>query len=210
MSLVDTLDSILMLYAYAQPDLRSGPGRKLALFVREKNLTLPAYSGEVDQEPVLSSSEPAVARISSRDSDPDAKPVLLSSPAQLEAPVDSAKIDTVDPRDERTARVLAAKTATMSSLSISLTLLSILVALSISLIEIIGLIGENCGPCVEAAEAPDGGGLAGSWWRAWARANEASGYVGAAIGESGSRKLGEELRTGDESREGSSERRRHG
>lgn len=56
---------------------------------------------------------------------------------------------------------------------------------SISLIQIMGLIGENCGPCSEAAEDPNGGGLAGSWWRAWARANDASGYVGAAIGEYG-------------------------
>jgi high-affinity nickel-transport protein len=30
-----------------------------------------------------------------------------------------------------------------------------------------GLIGEKCGPCKEAAEAENGGGLAGSWWRAW-------------------------------------------
>lgn len=38
---------------------------------------------------------------------------------------------------------------------------------SISIIEIMGLIGENCRSCKEAAEADDGGGLAGSWWRAW-------------------------------------------
>lgn len=67
-----------------------------------------------------------------------------------------------------------------------------------------GLIGENCTSCQEAAEDPDGGGLAGSWWRAWARvswpsqsrfciehdmqcvaltsqANDQSGYIGAAI-----------------------------
>jgi len=30
-----------------------------------------------------------------------------------------------------------------------------------------GLIGEKCQSCKEAAEADDGGGLAGSWWRAW-------------------------------------------
>ena len=32
-----------------------------------------------------------------------------------------------------------------------------------------GLIGENCGPCKRAAEAEDGGGLAGRWWRGWAK-----------------------------------------
>ena len=41
--------------------------------------------------------------------------------------------------------------------------------LSISSIEIMGLIGENCAKCTEAAEDPNGGGLAGSWWRAWAK-----------------------------------------
>jgi nickel/cobalt transporter (NiCoT) family protein len=32
-----------------------------------------------------------------------------------------------------------------------------------------GLIGEQCRRCREAAEAEDGGGLAGRWWRAWAK-----------------------------------------
>lgn len=40
--------------------------------------------------------------------------------------------------------------------------------LRIALITIISLIGENCSRCVAAAEAEDGGGLAGSWWRGWA------------------------------------------
>ena len=33
-----------------------------------------------------------------------------------------------------------------------------------------GLIGEQCAPCVSAAEADGGhgGGLAGRWWRTWA------------------------------------------
>ena len=64
-----------------------------------------------------------------------------------------------------------------------------------------GLIGENCRSCRSAAEAQDGGGLAGSWWRGWAKvcahlilhvgfnnvafiilkANQNSGYIGAAV-----------------------------
>jgi len=60
------------------------------------------------------------------------------------------------------------------------------------------LIGENCSSCKKAAEAEDGGGLAGRWWRGWAQvrrflhlrrntililvqANDSSGYIGAAI-----------------------------
>ena len=44
-----------------------------------------------------------------------------------------------------------------------------------------GLIGDNCRPCRDAAEAEDGGGLAGRWWRAWAAANDSSGLIGAGI-----------------------------
>lgn len=40
---------------------------------------------------------------------------------------------------------------------------------SISLITVMGLIGEHCTKCTEAAEDPNGGGLAGSWWRGWAK-----------------------------------------
>jgi high-affinity nickel-transport protein len=35
-----------------------------------------------------------------------------------------------------------------------------------------GLIGEKCQSCKEAAEAEGGGGLAGSWWRAWGYVSE--------------------------------------
>lgn len=45
------------------------------------------------------------------------------------------------------------------------------------------LIGEQCGKCREVAEADDGhgGGLAGRWWRGWAKAADASGFIGAGI-----------------------------
>jgi hypothetical protein len=31
-----------------------------------------------------------------------------------------------------------------------------------------GLIGEHCSQCAAAANAEDGGGIAGAWWRGWA------------------------------------------
>ena len=40
---------------------------------------------------------------------------------------------------------------------------------SISLIIVMGLLAEECGSCREAAQARNGGGLAGSWWRAWGK-----------------------------------------
>ena len=52
---------------------------------------------------------------------------------------------------------------------------------SISLITIMGLIGEECTPCREAAEDENNRSLAAKWWRGWARVNEQSGYIGAAI-----------------------------
>ena len=44
-----------------------------------------------------------------------------------------------------------------------------------------GLIGEECTPCREAADDEDDHSLAAMWWRGWAQANERSGYIGAAI-----------------------------
>lgn len=44
-----------------------------------------------------------------------------------------------------------------------------------------GLIGDNCGSCARSAEADDGGGLAGRWWRFWGVVNDNSGYIGAGI-----------------------------
>lgn len=252
MSLVDSLDSILMLYAYAQPELRVkgrwriiekksllGDGDEGLDEGREETVAEGGIEGEVENvvvvgreseersqtrrqerlesydyeaaEPVLPAVGPStLLEVDSKPDDsgkgtkPDSKldsrpSEITSNPFETPAasPLDSTKslplvtdpnTDTntkltaeVHNELEPNARVMHTKTATMSSLSISLTLLSIAVALSISLIEIMGLIGEQCTPCREAAEAEDGGGLAGSWWRAWARANDASGYVGAAI-----------------------------
>lgn len=90
-------------------------------------------------------------------------------------------------QDDERQRQMRVKRNAMSGLSILLTLMSILVAFTyvplpsqtthvipngylrrISLIEIMSLIGDNCTPCQDAANAPDGGGLAGRWWRGWA------------------------------------------
>lgn len=76
--------------------------------------------------------------------------------------------------------------------------LTVALVFRIAIIEIMGLIGDNCTPCQNAVNDPDGGGLAGSWWRAWdkvsvghvvpfydlltaSQANDASGFIGAAI-----------------------------
>ncbi|KAF8919042.1 high-affinity nickel-transport protein-domain-containing protein [Mucidula mucida] len=148
MTMIDSLDSILMLYSYS-----GFPEDSFVIF--EKLVSLP--EDETACATVLPSTSVSAAE------------------AEMEEP-------TKGPHDlQDKARALKVKLNMMSGLSIVLTLMSIFVAFSISLITIMGLIGENCGKCQEAVEAENGGGLSGSWWRAWARANDNSGYIGAAI-----------------------------
>ncbi|KAJ7448506.1 NicO-domain-containing protein [Mycena latifolia] len=143
MTVVDSADSVLMLYSYS-----GFPERTWAIF---------------EKPPALSDDSDAVAHLQS---DVDADAGSGTDPAQTRPEV---------ARDQRV------KANVMSGLSIILTLMSIFVAFSISLITIMDLIGDQCTPCREAAEAEDGGGLAGRWWRGWANANDKSGYIGAAI-----------------------------
>ncbi|ODO11563.1 hypothetical protein I350_00344 [Cryptococcus amylolentus CBS 6273] len=188
MSLVDSLDSILMLYAYASPS-RSTPEGKIALLqdsfdsketINETIIeTLPVETSDererVESEELRASPRGEIERL---EEEQGTKCMGARDGGVEEEGIGSPSNFAQGAQNER---VIQAKANTMSSLSIILTLLSILVALSISLIEIMGLIGDNCTQCQEAADDPDGGGLAGSWWRAWARANDQSGYIGAAI-----------------------------
>ncbi|CAK5269908.1 unnamed protein product [Mycena citricolor] len=134
MALLDSADSVLMLYSYS-----GFPEHSWALF-----------------EPSVTESE------------------TVSGPPRLDDKAPEPDVAQLT-RDQRV------KMNVMSKLSIVLTIMSILVAFSISLITIMGLIGDQCTPCQRAANAPDGGGLAGKWWRGWANANDNSGYIGAAI-----------------------------
>ncbi|RDB18045.1 High-affinity nickel transport protein [Hypsizygus marmoreus] len=157
MTMIDSVDSILMLYSYS-----GFPEHSWALIERRQK-----PSPNTDAEKVHDTSEKQ---------EEDAKGPAVHEKASK----DAQDIDVSQP-DAKITRDTAVKMNVMSGLSIMLTLMSILVAFSISLITIMGLIGEQCGKCVAAAEAEDGGGLAGSWWRAWAKANDNSGYIGAAI-----------------------------
>ncbi|KAJ7695647.1 high-affinity nickel-transport protein-domain-containing protein [Mycena rosella] len=164
MTLIDSADSILMLYSYS-----GFPERTWAILDRKHGDDKP----ERFPAPV---EKPSVQDPSFTGNDPERTLPLAdaSSSAGTERPV--------HPRaDDQLTRDLQVKLNVMSGLSIVLTLMSILVAFSISLITIMGLIGEQCAQCKQAASAADGGGLAGSWWRGWAKANDNSGYIGAAI-----------------------------
>ncbi|KAG5652879.1 hypothetical protein H0H81_003242 [Sphagnurus paluster] len=173
MSLVDSVDSILMLYSYS-----GFPEHSWALFERKRTAptslsdTVPELGGGKAVPP--QSENPAHVHASAA-KHPDAEKDTARPDVDKE--VDTS---TAEP-DGKVARDIVVKMNVMSGLSIILTLMSILVAFSISLITIMGLIGDQCRQCRDAAEAEDGGGLAGSWWRGWARAGDNSGYIGAAI-----------------------------
>ncbi|CUA68786.1 Hydrogenase nickel incorporation protein HupN [Bradyrhizobium diazoefficiens USDA 110] [Rhizoctonia solani] len=183
MTLVDSADSVLMLYSYAD-----FPEKGFALF-EHRDITVSEHSSVSSQSAPETQPGPSTSAeitrvplspkqsITSHHTLPDLE---HNNPADSELQAGLGEDEYKITLTEQRTLEQAAKN-TMSGLSIILTLLSILVAFSISLITIMGLIGENCSPCREAAEDPNGGGLAGSWWRGWARANDMSGFIGAAI-----------------------------
>ncbi|GAV99874.1 hypothetical protein LENED_001360 [Lentinula edodes] len=147
MTLVDSLDSVLMLYSYA-----GFPEHSLRIF----------ETSRMHRDSISELTHPDGDQIETKVDIP------VGNEPQSEAEIQITKIAQV-------------KQNAISGLSILLTLMSIMVALSISLIEIMALIGNNCTPCQTAAQAEDGGGLAGSWWRGWNVANNNIGYIGAGI-----------------------------
>ncbi|KZV82273.1 NicO-domain-containing protein [Exidia glandulosa HHB12029] len=168
MSLVDSLDSVLMVHSYA-----GFPEHKFKL---------------------LESSPPRISKESSKEALPPAHDLPAVNTSQTSGqdvvaahppPDDAAEGDVevgkpVHEEDQtQEAAILRVKRNAMSNLSIVLTVMSILVAFSISLITTMGLIGEHCAACRDAAENDPG--LAGKWWRGWAKANDKSGFIGAAI-----------------------------
>lgn len=192
MTLVDSLDSILMLYSYA-----GFPERSFALFEHgisdDKKPILP-ISPVTDVTPLPPSPDPSITKsVQEVHRDP-----VLPDDLGINKHVTTGVRDVPEERtavtvgvvDERMKKELRVKKNAMSGLSVILTLMSILVAFryvalntklrlgpfnsqcdwfsSISLITVMGLIGDNCARCQEAAEAEDGGGWAGKWWRGWA------------------------------------------
>ncbi|KAG6826621.1 hypothetical protein H0H92_015112, partial [Tricholoma furcatifolium] len=167
MTLIDSADSILMLYSYA-----GFPEHSWALF--EKGSLAEKAPHSVTSPDVVKGKAPETVHSSTEADKNDIQIVNAIAPETREdidpsrsPPPDALRAG--DDIDLRVSRDIAVKMNVMSGLSVILTLMSILVAFSISLIEIMGLIGEQCARCSRAANAADGGGLEGSWWRAWAR-----------------------------------------
>lgn len=137
MTLVDSLDSILMLYAYAPIGKDDKEGRFTIFYDaateaesspmimdQEAELIVPILESGVNDDPV--DAEPAKKGDILESVDQALSRPLSSS---LEAGRRISPTQTEDRKDDYVLRrQLAAKASTMSSLSISLTLLSIIVA----------------------------------------------------------------------------------
>ncbi|KAI0300362.1 NicO-domain-containing protein [Russula brevipes] len=160
MTLIDSIDSILMLYSYT-----GFPEQRFRLFE-------PAQENEHPEQESCAYREAAATRGSAVELPPRSQ----SGAAKVLAEDEGALVSDIR---KKARKELIVKRNMMSGLSIVLTLMSIIVAFSISLITIMGLIGDRCARCTAAAE--DDEGLAGGWWRFWATANDNSGYIGAGI-----------------------------
>lgn len=181
---MDSVDSVLMLYSYT-----GFVGHSWRIFEPSSSPSRTTDARSVNTHGEVSLTKERTVEVS---------PATANEVAPADQPCngienESRTVDNVAhdsdsdaARREHSDRMVMVKRSTMSELSITLTTMSILLAFrsvnevairpmtglilrSISLIEIMGLIGGNCGRCQAAASAPDGGGLAGMWWRGWAQ-----------------------------------------
>jgi len=190
MTLLDSIDSILMLYSYT-----GFPERRFRLFEPMSDNDVPKQGYDVYREATAThisvAQSPHLQSGDTNDHCPlaDVPPALSRQSEQVGVTEEDKKepvavvVADADAgiRDirKKAQRELLVKRNIMSGLSIVLTLMSIIVAFSISLITTMGLIGDNCASCAEAAQTDMG--LIGKWWRFWAEANDNSGYIGAGI-----------------------------
>ncbi|EMD39548.1 hypothetical protein CERSUDRAFT_63171 [Gelatoporia subvermispora B] len=169
MTLIDSVDSIIMLYSYA-----GFPERSFAIFERDVSPEAKSLKAPISiPKGTIDSTEKSLPCSDTKQSlaSPTLSADIQEIPRVAEPKLEDTHVEMIasDPVQEQHQRDMRVKRNAMSDLSILLTLMSILVAFSISLITFMGLIGDNCNPCQAAANAPDGGGLAGRWWRGWAK-----------------------------------------
>lgn len=171
MTLVDSVDSVLMVYAYAPP--RREEGRKWWALWEERRS---------DEHGDTEANSPPVEKVVSSD-----------QAEQSCAPIEMAGQERHDEEKAGSSNYPALPGHALpppatTTLSLLLTTLSILLALIIGTIVLLSLIASRCTSCSAAAEAHDspdegagGAGLAGSWWSFWLAAGDASGYIGAGV-----------------------------
>ncbi|UZJ56044.1 hypothetical protein CBS101457_005364 [Exobasidium rhododendri] len=198
MTLVDSIDSCLMIWAYA-PDLAHDGRKKMALW--ESHTIGDAFEDTEDQREVsdeiqvlasLENTTRAEAIIDEKQDDQvkEAAAALAEECLATNLDVDlkvgdeeTPPTDQIIPSNSSDGK-MGTLDESASRLSLVLTFLSILIAFAIGIIVLLGLIGDQCARCTRAADQEDTdgrGGLEGRWWLAWRRANDNSGYVGAGI-----------------------------
>ena len=132
MTLVDSLDSILMLYAYAGPSQDPTISKFALTFENDQKTPLLSSEEQIFDQELLPtvSAEPNAAvvqedgtRVAGVEADTTSKVVVPAAPTSGDCGAGPAMTPS------RQQVVLASKANTISSLSITLTLLSILVAL---------------------------------------------------------------------------------
>lgn len=183
MTLVDSADSCLMIWAYA-PDLpkKAGWRERLAIWRDVKEMQ---SSGALQGTVNILNKQPKTEK--TPENDVEKEPIQIQEEEKKE--LSNAIPREVKQEDDEPEKVMheldrTSLDASASRISLLLTLLSILVAFAIGLIVLMGLIGEQCSQCARAAdnqEETGHGGLAGRWWLGWRKANDNSGYVGAGI-----------------------------
>ncbi|KAK0535209.1 hypothetical protein OC835_002448 [Tilletia horrida] len=157
MTLVDSCDSVIMMFAYSRL------GRE------EQEGTLDSAGDEKEKE-----EKPAPAQAEQLLPDAVAKDAILEVPAQDAAAAPNA---TSQPKIEQISHEVA------PAISFYLTLLSVILAFAICIIEVFGIAAEQCASCADAAavEPSSERSLNGRWWAFWAAASDHLGYIGAGI-----------------------------
>lgn len=151
MALVDTLDNVLMLYAYAPPTF-SAKQSKWALI--EHRATLPAPQGD--------SSPATPAESAGKEELGAVQPIATTENTSFATTID-------------------APASTLSLFLTLLSILVALAIALIVLLSLIGDRCARCTRAADLQEESGSGGLEGRWWLAWRRASDQSGYVGAGI-----------------------------
>lgn len=182
MTIVDSADSCLMIWAYA-PDMSA---RKFSWFQKDAFGQQDALEAtEKMERGVLSSDEEkGVPEEKEGREHTKVKEEPLREHDAPPQPQHTAHQAYMEEKEPVPTRWNASLDTSASKISLVLTLLSIMVAFAISIIVLVGLIGDQCARCSAAADRQEqsgDGGLEGRWWLAWRQANDNSGYVGAGI-----------------------------
>lgn len=193
MCLVDTLDSIMMVYVYAPSELSNRfvlwERRWQPPSLRERDLSPADHAlgqkGTEESKEVGAGHDPQRSLEASDEEKTDGKKGMGAypdTPGVMPALSEEGGAQGRPAQLDR--RPLLFMLAPATQLQLLMTSMSIMLAFAIGLIQILSLIGSQCSQCSAAADKQEkdgNGGLAGRWWLAWQRAADNLTYIGAGI-----------------------------